>query len=135
MVHSVRYVRVEPAQHLSPCAGAGLVLVSGNSNGPATPVESNPPPESANVITKAFRLRKELTAWIKSGAKLVPKKIRGERLAICKACDYFNASGNWGLGECKFPGCGCSKIKAALASAKCPMKPPKWDAWGGPAVS
>jgi hypothetical protein len=93
---------------------------------------SHPKPERASLVTKFGRLRKEVVIWMKRGAPLVPKEIRRERLALCAACEYFNAGGNFGLGECRFPGCGCTKIKAALATSKCPMKPPKWDAWQKP---
>ncbi|MBX4215886.1 hypothetical protein KW797_02980 [Candidatus Parcubacteria bacterium] len=81
-------------------------------------------------MTKARRLREELTGWAKKGAPLAPRNVRRERLAICQACSYYNAKGNVGLGACTYPGCGCTRAKLALATSKCPMKPePKWLAW------
>lgn len=85
-----------------------------------------PPLEHASLITKAGRLRKELWRWAKAGA---PRRSREDRKrvdAICAVCPYFNASGNWGMGECQAPGCGCTKVKTALATSYCPLKPPKW---------
>ncbi len=102
----------------NPCAGASLVLVS----------ESRPKPESASLLTKAGRLRKELTAWLKKGAPIAPREVRAQRLAICEACSYYKADGNFGLGECRFPSCNCSRVKLALGNARCPHNPPKWNA-------
>jgi hypothetical protein len=78
--------------------------------------------EEASILTKASRLRRDLTAWAKAGLPLASKALRNARLATCNACPggYFDPAGNWGLGQCKAPGCGCSKIKAALATSKCP---------------
>lgn len=83
-----------------------------------------PPPvvatESPNLLTKANRLRRELTTWAKQGFELVPTDIRKERLATCRQCEFFNPGGNFGLGECGAPGCGCTTVKAALGTSKCP---------------
>jgi hypothetical protein len=85
-----------------------------------------PPREDASLKTKIGRLRRDLTVWFKAGAPMAPREVRKSRQAICVACDYWNAMGNLGLGECKYPGCGCSRVKAALATSKCPMG--KWHA-------
>jgi hypothetical protein len=82
--------------------------------------------EDPSLMTKAMRLRKELLIWGKAGLKLAPKEIRSERLATCKACEYFDPTGNLGLGQCRAPGCGCTKVKAALLSSRCPKA--KWRA-------
>lgn len=92
--------------------------------GGTTPTQ--PPKEHASLLTKAGRLRRELWTWGKAGARLTSREGRKQRLAICRVCDYFNPKGNFGLGECQAPGCGCSKVKLALATSSCPLKPPKW---------
>ncbi len=124
--------KIEVIRRPKPCAGT-LVL---RSEPDAPPVEllqdGSPAPVSARLFTKMRRLRQELTTWAKAGAVIVPKEVRRERLAICSACSYYDPKGNLGLGECKFPGCGCSRVKAALATSKCPHKPPKWGAWAKP---
>lgn len=50
---------------------------------------------------------------------------RARRLAICRACDLWNEGGNVGLGECKHPGCGCTRFKHGLATETCPAG--KWQ--------
>lgn len=92
--------------------------------------------ERASLLTKAKRLRQELAEWRRQGMKFVSRKVRLERGAICEgdatrpACAYWNAAGNFGLGECMYPGCGCTKGKRALASSVCPHQPPKWPVVG-----
>lgn len=85
-----------------------------------------PQPEHASLVTKARRLRTELTVWGRNGFKMAPREVRRARLATCALCKYWNAKGNWGLGECQYPGCGCSRAKAALATSRCPAG--KWPA-------
>lgn len=86
--------------------------------------------EEANLITKAKRLKNEIKVWMAAGAKLVPTAVRKERLSICEKCPYYDPKGNWGLGQCKAPGCGCSRIKLALATSKCPHPDgPRWPEW------
>ena len=46
------------------------------------------------------------------------------RRATCWACDLWEPDGNLGFGECTHPGCGCTRAKLKLASAKCPLG--KW---------
>ena len=82
--------------------------------------------ENASLLTKAQRLRRELTAWAKAGMPLAPKETRQARLAVCASCEYYDPKGNLGMGACKAPGCGCSRVKAALATSKCPKG--KWTA-------
>ena len=44
------------------------------------------------------------------------------RLAECHACEHFIKA----TSQCKK--CGCfMKIKTKIATAKCPLDPPKWD--------
>jgi hypothetical protein len=87
-----------------------------------------PAPERVSVLTKLQRLRRELRVWAKAGAPMAPREIRQQRAAICAACTYWHATGNLGLGECRYPGCGCTRAKVALATSRCPAVPPKWGA-------
>lgn len=85
----------------------------------------NPPDaEDPSLLTKAQRLRRELAAWGKAGFRLATTEVRKERGATCDACPYYDPKGNWGMGQCKAPGCGCTRIKLALEGSKCPKG--KW---------
>ena len=95
--------------------------------GTAPKVIVGPPKEKASLLTKAMRLRRELSAWAKAGLPLAPREVRKQRLAICEACSYYDAKGNFGMGACGFPGCGCTRAKLALATSQCPHVPPKWN--------
>lgn len=88
-----------------------------------------PSPESPGVVTKLTRARQELGHWLKAGAPLAPRATRRDRLSHCRACPYYAPRGNWGLGECQAPGCGCTRVKLALATSSCPLTPPKWGVW------
>ena len=99
-----------------PCAGGVPILISG----------PQPPQERASVFTKAQRLRVELTEWAKAGAPVASRETRKARTAVCNACAYWRPTGNWGLGECQYPGCGCTRAKRYLSTAKCPAG--KWPA-------
>jgi len=98
-----------------------------------------PAPEKAGLWLKLKRARRELAAWAKEGAELAPRSVRQARLAICAGskevapCLYYHAAGNLGLGECQAPGCGCTRVKLALASSFCPLNPPRWGTWKRPA--
>lgn len=87
---------------------------------PMTPADL----EKANLITKATRLKAALAEWARAGFPLATPAIRHARLAVCNACEYYDPKGNWGLGQCRAPGCACSRVKAALATQKCPKG--KW---------
>jgi hypothetical protein len=94
------------------------------------PTAELPPGENPSLATKIVRLKKELKVWVKAGMKLVPKEVRQARLAECEKCQYYNARGNMGLGVCQVPGCGCSRVKLALATSKCPHPAgAKWPEW------
>lgn len=80
--------------------------------------------ENPSLLTKAKRLRHELGIWAKAGLPVAPKALRKARLAVCAACEYYDPAGNWGMGQCKAPGCGCSRVKAALLTSVCPKN--KW---------
>jgi hypothetical protein len=76
--------------------------------------------ERAPILTKLSRLRSAVASWNRSGREITPKATRQARLEACKACPYYKADGNIGLGECQAPGCGCSRLKVWLATETCP---------------
>lgn len=70
-----------------------------------------------------------------AGARIVRAAVRREpirasagerdrRLAICRACEFWNEAGNIGLGECRHSRCGCTRFKHGLATETCPAG--KW---------
>ncbi len=89
-------------------------------------VVPKPAPENATLGQKMTRLRGELKRWAVKGFPLVPREVRASRLAVCRACEYHQPKGNMGLGRCSYPGCGCTNVKLALATSKCPHSPAKW---------
>lgn len=84
------------------------------------------PATQPTLWTKAKRLRAELVTWRKAGYRIAPRQVRAERSAICTPCPFYSRTGNFGLGECRAPGCGCSRAKLWLASTRCPLPVPKW---------
>jgi hypothetical protein len=105
----------------------GPVVYRTSATAPKPPLPSKPPFEHASLITKATRLRRELKQWHRAGHPMTPRLERKRRAAICAACEYFNALGNFGMGECRAPGCGCTRAKTWLATSRCPLPEPKWD--------
>ena len=95
---------------------------------PPPPQPVGPPPESASLWTKAKRLRVELLNARRAGWKKAPPAVRQARLTVCQQCGYYDPRGNLLLGECHAPGCGCTRLKLWIATARCPLKPPKWVA-------
>lgn len=87
-----------------------------------------PLPPGATVATPAAvklgNLRRALRRWQAAGCPLAPRPVRRVRGAICSACPYWAGLGNLGLGECRAPGCGCTRAKAWLATEACPLG--KW---------
>lgn len=126
--------RVIHAPHLSKLSDEQLKKIYDE----APPVERtqfpqirwNTQSEDASVFTKAKRLAKELKDWNAAGRPLASRELRKARLATCATCEYFNKNGNLFLGECKAPGCGCSKAKAFLLTSKCPY--PGGSKWPDP---
>jgi hypothetical protein len=101
-------------------------VVHVRGNGPRQAGAAAPAPERANVFTKAGRLYREVKTWVRAGAPRVDRDTRKARKAECDVCPYYVAGGNLGLGECQAPGCGCTRVKLALATSKCPLG--KWAA-------
>ncbi len=72
------------------------------------------------VWDKATALARALAQWGMAGLPLASETLKTQRLAICAACELWDPAGNWVLGQCKAPGCGCTKLKAWLLTEKCP---------------
>jgi len=69
-------------------------------------------------------LGKDMGKWAISGLPVVNENQLESRLAICKRCEFWNASGFSGTGSCTK--CGCStQAKLRMATSKCPI-----DKWG-----
>lgn len=95
---------------------------------PDLDAESSTP--AAPVVTptalKLRNLKRALKRWLASGCRMAPSGVRKARLAVCFQCEHWHAAGNLGLGECRAPGCGCTRAKAWLATESCPLG--KWKA-------
>jgi hypothetical protein len=60
---------------------------------------------------------------VAAGCPTVSDEEKARRLAICGACENFDAE----HGSCRI--CGCAmKLKASWALEKCPDTPPRWTA-------
>ncbi len=66
-----------------------------------------------------MRFTRAIARWAAEGFPLVPPEVPAERMAACAACPNFGPEGNAGMGECRAPGCGCTKIKLWLETSKC----------------
>lgn len=75
---------------------------------------------------KALSLLVAMRRWTHAGCPLAPGRVRKIRSAICSACHHWSGLGNIGLGECRAPGCGCTRAKVWLATEACPLG--KWKA-------
>lgn len=73
-----------------------------------------------SIALKAWNLQRELRVWARKGFPVVDENQLNARSTACEACDYYNRRGNMWLGECTAPGCGCTRFKWWLATAKCP---------------
>ena len=83
-------------------------------------------PKEPTLVEMAENFAHAVAAWSAIGFKTVSPEVYSERAAICDACQFWDGSARLGLGKCKAPKCGCSKLKRWLASEQCPLSPPKW---------
>lgn len=89
------------------------------------------PPQPTSAAQKLRNLKTAMKRWQASGFEMAPGRERKIRSAICSVCPHWNGLGNFGLGECKAPGCGCTRAKVWLATEACPLG--KWHAVIAPA--
>lgn len=82
-----------------------------------------------SLVTKAKHAAQAGARIARAAAKGEPIKASAEerdrRLAICRACKFWDEGGNVGLGECQHPGCGCTRFKHGLITETCPLG--KWE--------
>jgi hypothetical protein len=80
-----------------------------------------PPPAYPPLAQQAVSALMAAGRFVKSGMKTVDKAEYERRLAICKACDQYDAKTK----RCKK--CGCqTQVKLRMATERCPLPEPKW---------
>ena len=81
------------------------------------------PVEYPSIERQASNLFRTALGWARSGFKLAPKEVRRARLAICEACEWYDAT------QKRCTQCGCvNSAKVWIASDQCPLDPSKWPA-------
>lgn len=84
-------------------------------------VQGLPPPEYPPLAQQAVNALKAAGRFVKSGLKTVGKAEYERRLAICEACDQYDAEKK----RCRE--CGCrTEYKLRMASEHCPLPEPRW---------
>lgn len=58
--------------------------------------------------------------WAAAGLPVVSEETRQQRAAACTACPRWDGLARGGLGHCKHPGCGCTRLKWWLRTERCP---------------
>jgi hypothetical protein len=82
--------------------------------------DSDTPP----LYRKAINLVGETARWIKAGVPVTPKETLDSRLATCEGCKHWGGTRGSSLMSGRCGKCGCSGIKLAMATTKCPIG--KW---------
>jgi len=130
MAHAKIISVVVHAPHLAKISDSARQKIYAAARVNAVKNANLPPPENTKLITKLGRAKNDLKVWNAAGRPIASKAVRAQRLAACKACAYFNPKGNLLFGECKAPGCGCTRAKLFLLTAKCPY--PGGSRWTKP---
>jgi hypothetical protein len=94
-------------------------LVS-NPHIPETPIQTGP-----TALQMAETAAIAAAQWIAGGMEVADETTRMQRQIICSTCELWDAAARFGLGKCKHPHCGCTKVKQWLATEKCPLG--KWS--------
>ena len=74
------------------------------------------------TLTKIRSASASVAKWARTGFVPVSEKTYNERVSICDACEFWQASGNLGMGKCLK--CGCARGKLKIPHEKCPIG--KW---------
>jgi hypothetical protein len=90
---------------------------------PAIPAERLPEPTFAEEIGHAGTA---LARWAAAGLPIAPPEARAIRYETCLRCEYWSNKARLGLGKCRHPDCGCTRLKFRWATERCPMG--KWEA-------
>jgi hypothetical protein len=85
-------------------------------------VKKNPPP-LPSIMTQAKNFKNAMVDWAKGGFGTVSQNTFKGRIDICKQCEFWQSFGDT-VGRCRK--CGCSSVKMALSTSRCPLNPPKW---------
>jgi hypothetical protein len=94
--------------------------VNGTRERHRSPV-SVPSPTFALMIAN---FAKESVRWAARGCPLASAEVLRQRQAICEACPRWDRQRWFGTGGCSL--CGCSQVKLAWATTRCPDQPPRW---------
>jgi hypothetical protein len=81
---------------------------------------------SQDTLSKMTRFGKALLNWAKQGFPVCTEEQLAERRAVCESCIHFGGAKEILKVGCKK--CGCSGLKLALSSERCPDNPPRWKA-------
>lgn len=73
---------------------------------------------------QAVNVVSALGEWASKGLPVTPKETLDKRLSICQACNYWGGVSGGSLMQGKCGKCGCSGLKLAMATTKCPIG--KW---------
>lgn len=93
----------------------------------ATHLAPRPRPDPIPGLAEPVRIRTKIQAagvalrsWRQAGFPILDRAGRKARGGACAACDFWHPLGNLGLGECRAPSCGCTRLKRWVATEKCP---------------
>jgi len=75
------------------------------------------------TLTKIRSASASVAKWARTGFVAVSEKTYNERVSICDACEFWQPSGNLGMGKCLK--CGCARGKLKIPHEKCPIG--KWS--------
>lgn len=70
-----------------------------------------------SIIAKARNLAAAV-ADIARNPRMAGAEVFERRKRVCHSCEWFDAAGNLGLGECGK--CGCTAAKLRFAASRCP---------------
>lgn len=99
-------------------------LVSPSTREPAKPADLLREP---SLVELATNFTAAMARWAKAGAPVLDQAGYDSRAAACATCEYWDEKGNLGLGKCKAPGCGCTRLKRWLSTEVC--KHPAGSRW------
>jgi hypothetical protein len=95
-----------------------------------SPADAIPPEPS--LLQEAGNLSTALAAWTRAGFPVASLDQVILRRQACEACPLWDPRARGGLGKCKSPRCGCTKLKWWLATSQCPEK--RWPAHREPSA-
>ena len=84
-------------------------------------------PEEPTLVELAENFAGAMARWGDAGFRTLTREQYDVRGAACDKCDYWDPAARLGLGKCKAPGCGCTKLKRWLVSEQC--KHPEGSRW------